>query len=196
MSGQSQLESRLLLAPYDIRRAIYVHLIPDRVHVVLREGKIHISACVQQTPGFDYDGLERQVPGDDRDEPVYARRLRSWWGPHWKCEEVAASVEHNYEAVFHVCKRMSIDVFDFMAEMTVFNITDLDTLSYTLQEVNASASEPSPASMLLACLFPSIRKMDITLRLPLSVCEAPKSPAIESSSASLSAEAPTSNATA
>ena len=108
-----QLGSRLFLAPYDIRRAIYVHLITNQVHVFLRQGKIHLSVCVEPSPAGDHYGFERRTSGDLSSDTIWARRLRSSWGPHWKCEEVASRINDNYGAAYGinvavllVCKRM------------------------------------------------------------------------------------------
>ena len=108
-----QLGSRLFLAPYDIRRAIYVHLITNQIHVFLRQGKIHLSVCVEPSPAGDHYGFERRTSGDWSSDTIWARRLRSSWGPHWKCEEVASRINDNYEAAYGinvvvllVCKRM------------------------------------------------------------------------------------------
>ena len=108
-----QLGSGLFLAPIEIRRAIYVHLIPNGVHVFFRQGKIHLSVCVEPSPAGDHDGSDRKTTGDWLSDTMWARRLRSSWGPHWKCEEVATRTDDNYEAacdinmtVLLVCKRM------------------------------------------------------------------------------------------
>lgn len=115
-----QLGSGLFLAPIEIRYAIYVHFVPNRVHVFFRQGKIHLSMCVEPSPAGDHDGSDRKTTGSDRQtlddwflDSIWARRLRSSWGPHWKCEEVALRTDDNYEAacginmaVLLVCKRM------------------------------------------------------------------------------------------
>jgi hypothetical protein len=120
VSVDLQLGSGLFLAPIEIRRAIYVYLIPNGVHVFFRQGKIHLSVCVEPSPAGDHDGSDRKTTGSDRQtlddwfsDTMWARRLQSSWGPHWKCEEVVSRTADNYEAacginmaVLLVCKRM------------------------------------------------------------------------------------------
>ena len=79
-----QLGSGLILAPIEIRRAIYVHLIPNGVHVFFRQGKIHLSVCVEPSPAGDHDGSDRGTTSSDRQtlddwflDNMWARRLRS-----------------------------------------------------------------------------------------------------------------------
>jgi hypothetical protein len=90
--------------------------------------------CVEPSPAGDHDGSDRKTTGSDRkttgsdrkttgsdrqtlddwfSDTMWARRLRSSWGPHWKCEEVALRTDDNYEAAYGintavllVCKRM------------------------------------------------------------------------------------------
>ncbi|OCK78679.1 hypothetical protein K432DRAFT_252881, partial [Lepidopterella palustris CBS 459.81] len=184
-----QLRSRLLLAPYDIRRAIYAHLIPNRVHVFLRGGKVHLSVCVASRQEDHDDGFERKsTPSGDSSDSIWARRLRSSWGPHWKCEEVASSrVDDNCTVacgiirdIFLVCKTMYIDVAELLADIAVFNITDPNTLDRLLKSTGICSSGISLTSGFLASVFPCIKELDITLRLPLADCKALDNPAADS----------------
>ena len=60
-----QLESRLFLTPIEIRYAIYVHLIPNRVYVFFRQGKIHMSLCVEPSLAGDHNGSDRKTTGSN-----------------------------------------------------------------------------------------------------------------------------------
>ena len=75
--------------------------------------------------------------------------------------------------------------------MAVFNVTDLDTLGCLLQRVGTSFSEISSASDYLTSVLPCIRRLDITLRLPLPICKALENPEADSSSGSPPAGAST-----
>jgi len=61
-----------------------------------------------------------------------------------------------------------------MLELVRFNITDLRTLDTLLEIQNNFASRPFPSIPLSfkSLLFPHIKKLDITLRLPLLFFEA------------------------
>ena len=157
VSVDLQLGSGLFLAPIEIRRAIYVYLIPNGVHVFFRQGKIHLSVCVEPSPAGDHDGFDRKATGSDR------QTLDDWFA----------------------------DVVDFMADMAVFNVTDLDTLGCLLQRAGTSFSETPSVSDYLTSVLPCIRRLDITLRLPLPICKALENPGADSSPGSSPADAST-----
>jgi hypothetical protein len=89
-----QWQSTLFVAPVEILYAIYAYLLPERIHLCLREDKYRLSVCVQHTgddhPNCFYQGdidvhhLTHARVLDDR----HARRLSSSWGTHWRCKEV------------------------------------------------------------------------------------------------------------
>ena len=82
-----------------------------------------------------------------------------------------------------------VDVVDFMANMAVFNVTDLNTLGCLLQRAGTSFSETSSVSNYLTSVLPCIRRLDITLRLPLPICKALEYPEANSSPGSPPASA-------
>jgi hypothetical protein len=88
-----QLQSKFFAAPIEIRYAIYTNLIPNRVHLSLRETSFRLSPCVQRNNDGDPDCLSREsydaipVTGPRTKDPLYPRRLWSPWGEHWRCEE-------------------------------------------------------------------------------------------------------------
>ena len=45
--------------PTEIRDAIYSYLIPKGVYISLQDGKLKLSACVEQEVDGDHDGSER-----------------------------------------------------------------------------------------------------------------------------------------
>ncbi|RYO91860.1 hypothetical protein DL762_001940 [Monosporascus cannonballus] len=118
MDPQSQ--SRFFPMPIEIRQAIYAHIIPSAVHLFLQqEDKVAVSACIGPCPERDLSGMERRSTGDWRTDAIMARRLRSSWGPHWKCEEVALGLGGSYadkmcdvarnvtmSAILAACKKM------------------------------------------------------------------------------------------
>jgi hypothetical protein len=90
-----QRESRLMSMPVEIRRAIYASVIDDyHIHAFLSEGRIQLSTCLQPNLGdHKHDGHDRK--SENISWPKWARRLRSSWGPHWECEELALSENGN-----------------------------------------------------------------------------------------------------
>jgi hypothetical protein len=87
----AQLGCRLLRAPYDVKREIFNHLIPNNVHIFQNREEIEVSDCagcplVPRNRVSRFNRKERLPDGPTRDER-WARRLRSSWGFHWKCEE-------------------------------------------------------------------------------------------------------------
>lgn len=103
-----QAKSQFFSFPAEIRDAIYAYLVPNAVHVFMRECNAVISTCLEPNIGADLSGWERKPDPrlDDRSDAdaVWGRRLRSSWGPHWRCEEVAQTT--TVMALFSVCKRM------------------------------------------------------------------------------------------
>lgn len=92
-SCDPQLQSKFFAAPTEIRYAIYAYLIPNRVHLSLRETAFRLSPCVQRNNDGDPDCISREsydailVTGPRTKDVLYPRRLRSPWGEHWRCEE-------------------------------------------------------------------------------------------------------------
>ena len=92
----NQVDSPFFSLPLEIRDAIYAYLIPNNiaVHLSSRLGNVAITRCLAPVISGYLDGSERFPGGDEptnsRDIPrkaIWMRRLRSSWGPHWKCEE-------------------------------------------------------------------------------------------------------------
>ncbi|KAI1119804.1 hypothetical protein F5Y10DRAFT_150740 [Nemania abortiva] len=176
----SQQESRLLSAPAEIRRAIYANVIPDQVHVFLSHGRLQLSVCLQPNLGDDsHDGYERGTTHDWSTDATWAGRLRSSWGPHWECEEVAknptdlrGSRRHDVLGLLFSCKRMFLDVTYFMTEITAFNVTDPETLDVLLRRSDKPSNNSNRLWNLWDCTRLNIRKLNLTFRLPLSFYEA------------------------
>ncbi|KAK3317196.1 hypothetical protein B0T19DRAFT_479326 [Cercophora scortea] len=172
--------------PLEIRRAIYSSLeFPNAIHVFLRNGKVALSICVEpETGGYGDNGAERRPEGCDQEESttelVWARRLQSTWGAHWRCDEIAQGIssdgsgdspDRTIMAVLSVCKRMRAEISELLARHTVFNVTDLETLDVLAQAPRGSEILSSPCS-LLSFAIPSLRKLSITLRLRLPLLRA------------------------
>ncbi|KAF1847998.1 uncharacterized protein K460DRAFT_414631 [Cucurbitaria berberidis CBS 394.84] len=176
---KTQSGSPLLQAPYDIRCAIYSYLIPDQVHVHLREGKISVSECVPNPAVHATDpGLERKegLPLKDaewtrEDTDTWSTRLRSTWGPHWKCEETMlqaqrddATMYSTIEALLWTCKKMRADIKEQMIYSTSIIVTSIETIDALLQGAVSTAT--------ILCPLEDIRKLEISLRLPRTVFNA------------------------
>ncbi|RYP90037.1 hypothetical protein DL770_003817 [Monosporascus sp. CRB-9-2] len=167
----TQAQSRLFSLPVELRQAIYDHIIPYAVHLFQQDKNVTISACIEPYPDRHLSGRERYFAGDWRTDATMARRLRSSWGPHWNCEEVArrTGVGHDDEttltAILATCKKMYTDILVFMSSTVTFNVTDLETLKWLVQRDQDSGL----SHLLLAEVCPSsLRQLSITLRLPRS----------------------------
>jgi hypothetical protein len=115
----SQLKGTLLQTPLEMRHEIYSYILPSHVHVCLRGDKFCLSTC--QESDTEYMGgnyfLYTYHNSDDEHEchpmcnthsSVWARRLQSSWGPHWRCaENVEKSITLNIPLLL-VCKMMSV----------------------------------------------------------------------------------------
>ncbi|RYP23576.1 hypothetical protein DL765_001090 [Monosporascus sp. GIB2] len=185
MDPQSQ--SRFFSMPIEIRQAIYAHIIPYAVHIFFQQDKVVVSACIELCPERDLSGFERRSTGDWRTDAIMARRLRSSWGPHWKCEEVALGIGDSYDdkmcdvahdatmtAVLAVCKKMYTDILIFMVSTVTFNITDLETLEYLVQRNQDSGLSHPSSDGLLPKVCPFLKRLNLTLRLPLSFFKTPE----------------------
>jgi hypothetical protein len=87
--NMTEPKSALLLAPYDVRRAILLYLIPGNIHLFAAQGTLQMSRCVDtKSIGYRDDiGNDRKSSGQVMGNPVWARRLDSSWGPPWRCEK-------------------------------------------------------------------------------------------------------------
>lgn len=106
----NQDKSPFLCLPLEVRRAIYSELIPKAVHVFFQRGKVAVSRCVEPEVGGCLTGIERQPTEHESNDPdqsqwLWARRLNSSWGPHWRCEEMA-DIDRRTLSVLFVCKQM------------------------------------------------------------------------------------------
>lgn len=119
-SFDPQLKSKFFALPTELRLAIYAYFIPDQIHVLLHESQsFGFSKCIQYGGDEDPDCISQR--SNDMElgqtsalDPIFGRRLRSSWGPHWRCEELAMHMRESYELNYNittiellgVCKRM------------------------------------------------------------------------------------------
>jgi hypothetical protein len=116
-----QLQSRFFASPPEIRLAIYIHLIPDQIHVSCCEAGLRLSPCVQRESDDHADCVNQGkndeggffVSGHTENHPIYVRRLQLSWGAHWRCEEAILGLQQACDfqitmAPLFVCKRMSV----------------------------------------------------------------------------------------
>ncbi|KAH7067752.1 hypothetical protein FB567DRAFT_541629 [Paraphoma chrysanthemicola] len=165
----SQMQCTLFKLPLELRHAIYAYLVPYGIHINIRQGVFYLSICVQPRPHASYYGAERERSKYSHGpDPIYPRRLRSSWGPHWKCEEIALRTNHTVEALREssmdfmlACKMMRADVMNFIIDVATCHVTDLITLQFLLQPPT------SPTTQAWAASFKRIRVLSITLRLSL-----------------------------
>ncbi|KAF2647223.1 hypothetical protein K491DRAFT_741649 [Lophiostoma macrostomum CBS 122681] len=174
---RSQSESTLLRIPLEIRNQVLGYLITDQLHVILHKGALHWSICIEPELAFDLDGSERNLQGQTHSEKTWARRLRSSWGPHWRCEEFfqdRGRGKHTLDGALeldYVCKQVYNEVHALMASNTMFQITDLETLCYASTSKDTGARQLSFLHDVGRRVIANLVRLDITLRLPLSVWE-------------------------
>jgi hypothetical protein len=94
----------LLYVPLEIRRSIYLYLIPTQLHISLPQSanSIHITPCVEPDLNANLGGAERCYRSDDS---IFSSRIRSSWGPHWRCEEIALGMDDESHGVGPVAAR-------------------------------------------------------------------------------------------
>ncbi|KAH3950607.1 hypothetical protein HBH53_072160 [Parastagonospora nodorum] len=140
-SIKPQTNSRLLQAPYDIQRQIFNYLLPRDVHVFMHEDILRISECVG-CPEADeyYSGLEREK---DVGYDVWARRLKSTWGRHWKCEETMREGKANIDmyVLLTTCKKLNFDLRDHLSRTANFIVADLGTLEVLLRSPESAMGQ-------------------------------------------------------
>lgn len=110
----AQLDSRFMSAPAEIRRAIYQRLVTQSsIHIFLSpQGRLQVSSCLEPPTspplgGFFQSAADRRPKNAGQNDPTWARRLMSSWGPHWKCEEASLTHDLDYISNFlSVCKKM------------------------------------------------------------------------------------------
>ena len=87
----------LLSLPLETRWEIYYYLTSSAVHIFLRDGTFFMSTCVVSIKHDDQDlcGEERMTTGDVWTDTIWMRRIRSTWGSHWQCEELALRRRQN-----------------------------------------------------------------------------------------------------
>jgi len=114
----------LFNCPIEIRRAIYAQIIDTSgIHIVRTEqGNLRLCACVGPDLYAGHTGSERRTTDDRSDDPAWARRLISSWGPHWECEELLLRADEDGEneeihtqakrqnngAILRVCRTMLV----------------------------------------------------------------------------------------
>ncbi|KAK8036288.1 hypothetical protein PG993_008902 [Apiospora rasikravindrae] len=176
----AQLDSQFMSAPAEIRRAIYEHLVTSSsIHLFLSpQGRLQVTTCLEPSTspplGGFFDPDEGHRPKDaGENDPTWARRLRSLWGPHWKCEEAsyARDLDH-ISNLLSVCKKMFLDVGTMVLEGATINVTDLATLELLSRKPAEEASGPNHLWNLATYAYPLIQRLNVTLRLPLAVYEA------------------------
>ncbi|KAK7960883.1 hypothetical protein PG988_012097 [Apiospora saccharicola] len=178
----AQLDSRFVSAPAEIRRAIYQHLVTSSsIHIFLSpQGRLQVSTCLEPPTSPPLGGYHktaserRRRPADaGENDPTWARRLMSSWGPHWECEEASHTRDLACTRnLLFVCKKMFLDVCTMVLERATINVTDLATLELLSRMPDEEASGSSHLWNLANYAYPLIQKLHVALRLPLAVFEA------------------------
>ncbi|KAH7079469.1 hypothetical protein FB567DRAFT_532638 [Paraphoma chrysanthemicola] len=165
-----QRYSRFFQLPHDIQRLIYEALVPSAVHIQVREGRTIVSKCASPQAMDEEDDGESRREGlpfgggkwNFEDTHIHAQRLRSCWGPHWRCEELARKTRGGgLTGLLSVCKTFSVEVREVLIKETTWNVAHSATV---LRLVETTARRH-----FLGQAIRDIRRLDITLRLPLAV---------------------------
>ncbi|KAF2472458.1 uncharacterized protein BDR25DRAFT_341858 [Lindgomyces ingoldianus] len=181
-SFNTQLQSPFFTTPSELRDAIYDHLIPPRAHIILRNQRLQFSACVRRN-GEDWPlhtGPDPIVKGKCRTaaDHLLWERLRSPWGSHFRCEEVANGSEDSQQEFegetmvwmnpTRVCRRMLTEFVGRMADVIVLHVNDLNTLGIVLPRDSEPEQPKNKTSTLLEHLVGHLKALDISMRLDLS----------------------------
>ncbi|KAH7092073.1 hypothetical protein FB567DRAFT_516412 [Paraphoma chrysanthemicola] len=153
--------------PYDVRRKIYDYIMPSSVHIWTTGGVTRLFSCVPppaidpKEPGREcQEGLPLEADKwDESHTETWAVRLRSSWGPHWKCEEKAKELVDNLdtiEVLLQVNKQINADIVDLIvtsAEVIIADIASFET--FVRRSVDFKFS----------CRFEDVQKLRIVAKL-------------------------------
>ncbi|KAF2826979.1 hypothetical protein CC86DRAFT_455561, partial [Ophiobolus disseminans] len=165
--------SKLLQIPYDVRREIYTHLVPLSVHIHIEASRRRLSPCVSSpviprtSPGWERrEGLPTENADWDFDHiALWATRLQSSWGEHWKCEEVASRIgggdDSNLEVLMRTCKKIRGEISDYISRSTEVIVADLTITDQLLRQ--------PPSAVAGGFVFADVRQLRIISRLPTGV---------------------------
>jgi hypothetical protein len=191
-----QQRTPLFKTPLEIRLDIYALLIPHEIHIRFSKNKLQVSPClathlynsdrVIECWAFDTGKFRVESSGEEVDrEEVRARRLRSSWGPHFRCEERANDVFLNQDcldSLLQVCRQMRVvsyssslergllmclrlfEVLDFVAMFSEVHVNDLETLKHLEEPLQTSL----PPQRLFSSALSHLSRLNITLKLPLN----------------------------
>ncbi|KAH7347073.1 hypothetical protein BKA66DRAFT_477783 [Pyrenochaeta sp. MPI-SDFR-AT-0127] len=193
-----QSESAFFSAPTEIRHAIYAYLLPEHIHLSLREEKFRFSPCVQLDEDDDPDCFTRRTNDANiftnprASDPIYALRLTSSWDSHWRCEEAATRTQTDYgidcnsiaTALFLTCKRMLIEFAETTADLVVIHVNDIFSLDLVVSNAlsHAPGSDRFVTSTLLSYILPNLKALSISMRLPRAAFTAHEAASISTSS--------------
>ncbi|KAH6613095.1 hypothetical protein C7974DRAFT_476186 [Boeremia exigua] len=176
------LQCALLMAPLEVRNEIYTLLIPSQFHMSLQGDSFCLARCIE--PRQDRDDKSRRhfvydppdalirdedhyrIRADEVSTPLWALRLESTWGPHWKCKEAAinGSVESRFGvSLLLLCRRIQFEVIDLLCRTAEAHVTDMETINYFHNPTLVLSTMPS----ILPSLLQRVTQLNITLRLPL-----------------------------
>ncbi|KAF2731012.1 hypothetical protein EJ04DRAFT_514854 [Polyplosphaeria fusca] len=173
----TQRQSRLLQLPAELQQAIFIDCIPNRIHICLQQDKLRCFTCVLSATGDgeNLDDSKREPGSGAHSNALWARRLASSWGSHWRCEEMAYTrprerpmIQNTPMSLLLVCKEMFFCIENAMRGTTTVVLTDLETLSFMASRVNDTQSLKGDRSLSITpSLLPRVMELNITLRLPL-----------------------------
>ncbi|KAL0942066.1 uncharacterized protein CTRU02_204829 [Colletotrichum truncatum] len=171
--------SPFFTAPVEVRHQIYSMLLGTETHIFLHEGQLHTVPC----QGPDDESWRRPQSDTNKEDPQWARRVDSYWGCHWKCEEVYLDGLEKPEEASHMpllslllcSKGMFADVIGFLSQPSqCLHMTDLETIDHVLSISFPSNSAGS--SLIWSLRDPKqwsftkyISNISLTLRLHLSI---------------------------
>ncbi|KAJ0336170.1 hypothetical protein COL922a_008266 [Colletotrichum nupharicola] len=172
-------KSPLFGLPLEARHHIYRALCGTETHMFLLDGDLQIL----EFQGADDSSYRFIAAEPEYQNPRWARRVDSSWGCHWRCEERYLDGAKGQASATHTpllplllsSKALCLDFIRFISQPTQHvQFTDLETIDMTL-----STTVPQPPSKLPETissrevkqyhLFESLRNVDLTLRLPMSV---------------------------
>ncbi|RNJ56331.1 hypothetical protein D7B24_007386 [Verticillium nonalfalfae] len=194
MAG-SEAQRAMFRLPVELWWDIFDYLNTPPLHLSYRGQHVVLSDCLTPNPSCDDDGAERYPEveatphnstmnesrwGDawydgmtcskgSRDtDAIMAKRLRSTWGPHWRCEAASSDGDLGVRKLLLVCKH--IEAIEYMVHRLIFHITDLNTLDALCQTQHTAEGLPKTTSLI--SIGHGMQALHVTLRLPFEIFEA------------------------
>ncbi|KZZ97550.1 hypothetical protein AAL_03514 [Moelleriella libera RCEF 2490] len=130
---------------------------------------LRLSSCVNVNLTGDCYCFDRRRT-DDPPQEIWARRLQSPWGIHWRCEELSGKPQHSSAwSLMASCKSIFQDIVNMMARQCTVHIAHLATMDvvFSGQKSNPQMHQ-TYIDQCITTAFSETKDLDLMLRLPPS----------------------------